>query len=176
MAPNGSPHIVSAADSGANVWDVLFRVAALCLAVLLVLAYLTGEEFAHTHALIGYGLAAVVVAAVYWELIRPPHARFHGSIFSAKTVATILRAALAPPRRASPAFAALGVLVLLAGLALVTLVVIALTHALWKPAAVDEMHEVVAYFALGLVAFYVVIVLIASTEHIERALTRRSKR
>jgi hypothetical protein len=54
--------------------------------------------------------------------------------------------------------------------------VIALTHTLWRPAAVDEMHEVVAYFALGLVAFYVVIVLIASAEHLERALSRRPKR
>ena len=44
------------AEAGANVWDVLFRVAAVCLGVLLVLAYVTGEEFQHTHVLIGYGL------------------------------------------------------------------------------------------------------------------------
>ena len=170
------PPVGSPADSGANVWDVLFRVAALCLGVLLVLAYLTGEEFQHTHVLIGYGLAAVVIVTIYWELVRPPHARFHGSIFSASTLTTVLRSSLAPPRKGPAAFAAMGVLVLLSILALVTLVMVALTHALWPPAAVDEMHEVVAYFALGLVAFFVVVVLIASAEHLERALARRSKR
>jgi len=172
----GSPHIDRPADSGANVWDVLFRVAALCLGILLVVAYVTGEEFEHTHVLIGYGLAAVVIATIYWELVRPQHARFHGSIFSTRTLATVFRTALAPPRKGPAAFAAMGVLVLLAILALVTLVVIALTHALWSAAAVTEMHEVVAYFALGLVAFFVVVVLIASAEHLERALGRRPKR
>lgn len=70
----------------------------------------------------------------------------------------------------------MGVLVLLAALALVTLILIVLTHSLWRVAAVDEMHEVVAYFGLGLVLFYVAVVLIASAEHLERALGRRPKR
>jgi len=164
------------AEAGANVWDVLFRVAAVCLGVLLVLAYVTGEEFQHTHVLIGYGLAAVVITTIYWELVRPPQARFHGSIFSAQTLNAILRTALAPPRKSPAAFAAMGVLVLLAALALVTLILIVLTHSLWRVAAVDEMHEVVAYFGLGLVLFYVAVVLIASAEHLERALGQRPKR
>ena len=68
------PNFGRPAEAGANVWDVLFRVAALCLGVLLVLAYVTGEEFQHTHVLIGYGLAAVVITTIYWELVRPPQA------------------------------------------------------------------------------------------------------
>lgn len=176
VGQNGSPHIDGPADSGAHVWDVLFRVAALCLSVLLVVAYVTGEEFQHTHVMIGYGFAAVVIATIYWELVRPPHSRFRGSISSARTLTTVFRSALAPPRKGSATFAAMGVLVLLAILALVTFVLIALIHALSRPAAVDEMHEVVAYFALGLVTFYVVVVAIASGEHLERALGRRPKR
>jgi hypothetical protein len=30
------------------------------------------------------------------------------------------------------------------------------------------MHEVVAYFALGLVAFHVIVVIVASAEHLDR--------
>lgn len=171
MPYNGSP-----ADTGVNVWDVLIRVAALCLGVVLLVAYLTGEEVQHTHTLIGYGLAAVIIATVYWELVRPHHARFLGPIFRADTLTTVFRTALAPPRKGPSAFAAMGVLVLLAILALVTLVLIVVTHSLWSAVAVDEMHEVVAYFSLGLVAFFVAVVAIASGEHLERVLGRRSKR
>lgn len=41
------------------------------------------------------------------------------------------------------------------------------THALWGATTIDEMHEVVAYFALGLVILHVVMVGIASSAYIE---------
>ena len=179
MAQIDRPHTDSSADSGAGVWDVLIRMAALCLAIVLVLAYVTGEEFQHTHALIGYGLAAVVIATIYWELVRPQDVRFRGSIlsvFRAGTFTNLVRVALARPGKGSAALAAIGVLLVLAVLALVTLALIVLTHAMWTAAAVDEMHEVVAYFSIGLVVFFVAVVAIASGEHLERALHRRPKR
>jgi len=173
------PHTDSSADSGAGVWDVLIRLSAVCLAIVLVLAYVTGEEFQHTHLLIGYGLAAVVIATIYWELVRPREVRFHGSILSVFRVGTftnLVRVALARPGKGSAALAAIGVLLVLAVLALVTLALVVLTHAMWTAAAVDEMHEVVAYFSIGLVVFFVAVVAIASGEHLERALRRRPKR
>lgn len=41
------------------------------------------------------------------------------------------------------------------------------THAVWGTTAIDEMHEVVAYFALGLVALHVVMVGIAGLAYLE---------
>jgi cytochrome b len=170
------PHIDGAAESTGDVWDVLIRMAAVCLGIVLVLAYVTGEEFQHTHALIGYGLVAVVFATIYWELVRPQQARFRGSVFNAATLVSALRNARALPGKGTGAVAIFGVLLVLAVLALVTLALIVLTHSLWSAAAVDEMHEVVAYFSIGLVVFFVAVVLIASAEHLERALGRRPRR
>jgi cytochrome b len=42
-----------------------------------------------------------------------------------------------------------------------------LTHALWGATSIDEMHEVVAYFAVGLIAFYVAMVIIASSGYVD---------
>ena len=52
-------------------------------------------------------------------------------------------------------------------LPLCALVLMALTHTLWGATWIDEMHEVVVYFALGLVVVYVVTVGLASIEVIE---------
>lgn len=47
-----------------------------------------------------------------------------------------------------------------------------LTHTLWGTTWIDEMHEVAAYFAVGLVAFYVAMAGIASSGHIEDRLRK----
>lgn len=73
----------------------IMRVAAWIVAVLLVVAYLTGEEIQHTHVLLGYGLAAVPVAGVVWELLAP-HARRSAS------AGTALNAARAGFRASTP--------------------------------------------------------------------------
>jgi hypothetical protein len=49
---------------------------------------------------------------------------------------------------------------------------ILVTHTLWGTTWIDEMHEVVAYFVIGLVAFYSAIVGIASIQYIDERLGR----
>jgi hypothetical protein len=49
------------------------RTAAWMTAALLLIGYATGEEFQHTHALLGYGFAAVLTATICWELIMRQH-------------------------------------------------------------------------------------------------------
>lgn len=61
---------------------------------------------------------------------------------------------------------------ILAALPLCALILMMLTHSLWGTVWIDEMHEVVAYFVVGLVAFYVVMVGVASSGHIEDRLRK----
>ena len=83
------------------VWDVLVRISGLCLLALLILAYVTGEEFQHTHVILGYAIAALLLISIYWELIRPHHARFPGSILSAQTIRAFLQSVRSNSAQAS---------------------------------------------------------------------------
>ena len=154
------------------LWDILIRISGLCLLALLILAYFTGEEFQHTHAILGYAIAALLLISIYWELIRPHHARFPGSILSAQSIRAFLQSVRSNSAQASArissAFAVTAIVIVLSVLAFSALLLMLLTHTLWRATSVDEMHEVVAYFALGLVVFHVTMVVIASGEHIER--------
>jgi hypothetical protein len=58
------------------------------------------------------------------------------------------------------------VFLILAALPSCALILMLLTHALWGATSIDEMHEVVAYFAVGLIAFYVAMVIIASSGYV----------
>ena len=64
------------------------------------------------------------------------------------------------------------VFLILAALPLCALILMLLTHTLWGTTLIDEMHEVVAYFAVGLVAFYVAMIGLASSGHIEDRLRK----
>ena len=61
---------------------------------------------------------------------------------------------------------------ILAALPFCALMLMLVTHTVWGTTWIDEMHEVVAYFAVGLVAFYVAMVSIASSGHIEDRVRR----
>ena len=170
-------HGFAADDNGhriaAAVWDASLRSAGIALLALLVVAYATGEEFEHTYMLIGCAIAALIVTNLYWELVRPHSLHLRGAHAPHITLAAALRGSLTLD---APAFVAIAVLVLTAVLAAVALILMAATHHLWPATAVDEMHEAVAYFALGLVALYIATVLIASSDHLERRLARLLRR
>jgi cytochrome b len=118
------------------------RISGWCLLILLIVAYATGEEYPHTHAIIGYGIAVLVVAAICWEFFRTRSA------------------ASDMPQTAGIAF--LIILPILSLLAASALMIMLITHNFWGTTLVDEMHEVVAYFALGLLAFYLAAVTVTS--------------
>jgi Na+/H+-dicarboxylate symporter len=63
----------------------------------------------------------------------------------------------------------------MAALPLCAVILMLLTHTIWGATRIDEMHEVVAYFAVGLVAFYVVMVGIASIGHVENRVRKLFK-
>jgi hypothetical protein len=138
------------------------------LLFMLALAYLTGEEYQHTHMLIGYGIAVVIAANLYWEVVRPHQLHLEGTHAPHDSFSAVLRDALSAD---TPGFVALTVLGLVSILASVALVLMALTH-LWVVPMVEEMHEAIAYFTLAIVVLHVAVVLIASADYLERRLAR----
>jgi hypothetical protein len=143
------------------IWDLLIRLSGIALLVLLVIAYSTGEEFPHTHVMIGYAIAALMAGAIFWAVIRPHHAQFPPTVYSPRAVKAMFQNADRVPKMLASIF------LILAALPLCALLLMLLTHTLWGTTWIDEMHEVVVYFAVGLVAFYVAMVGVASSGHIE---------
>ncbi len=154
------------------IWDLLIRLSGIALLVLLVVAYSTGDEFPHTHVMIGYAIAILVAAAIFWAIVRPHHAQFPPTVYTPRGIKALFQNADRTPKTLVSVF------LILAALPLCALILMLLTHTLWGTTWIDEMHEVVAYFAVGLVAIYIAMVGIASSGHIEdrlRNLLKRSK-
>jgi len=145
--------------SAAQTWDLLVRTSGVFLIILLAFTYFTGDEFHHTYQISGYGLAAVIIGNAYWELIRPHLRRQHqpGS-------GVLLRAARLPSSFPSFIVVVVGSLMVLAT---ATLVLGAVVHALSPTVDIDEIHEFIAYYVLGLVIVHVVGVVIASAGYLE---------
>ena len=150
----------------AMIWDLIIRLSGIGLFVLLVVAYATGDEFPHTHVMIGYAIAALTVAGIVWALIRPHDARFSHIEYSPRAIkARFVSAGTAPK-------ALVSMLLFLATLPLCALLIIFLTHTVWGTTWIDEMHEVVAYFVVGLVVFYIAMVGIAGSGNVENIIRR----
>jgi len=143
------------------IWDLLVRLSGIALFVLLVVAYSTGDEYPHTHMMIGYAIATLLVVAVFWTIVRPHHDRFPPTIYSPRGIKAQFQNADSTLRTLATIF------LILAALPSCALILMLLTHTLWGATRIDEIHEVVAYFAVGLVAFYTAMVGIASSGYVE---------
>jgi cytochrome b len=150
----------------ATLWDFVVRGSSVCLFMLLVVAYVTGEEVQHTHVLIGYAIAALLLIQLWWELFRPHQSRYLDSIFHLREVLALFQRAggeLTRTNKTTDGLFLMGIAMVVAAISFFALVLIFLTHNFYSATAIDEMHEVVAYFALGLVAFHIVMVVVIST-------------
>ena len=141
------------------VWDLLIRIFGIALFVLLVVAFSTGEEFPHTHDMIGYAIAALVVAGMLWAIVKPHHDRL--PIPSPRGAKVLFQNAYTVPKTLAFVF------LILTALPFCALILMLVTHTVWGTTWVDEMHEVVAYFVVGLVTFYIAMVGIVSSGYIE---------
>ncbi len=151
------------------IWDLLIRLSGIALLILLVVAYSTGEEFPHTHVMIGYAIAILVAAGIFWAIVRPRHVRFPSTVYSPGGIKALFQNADRVPRTLASVF------LILAALPLCALILMLLTHTLWGTTWIDEMHEVVAYFAVGLVVCYIAMVGIASSGYVEDLLRKMFK-
>ena len=143
------------------IWDLLIQLFGMVLFLLLIVAYFTGEEYPHTHDMIGYAIAALLAVSVFWAIVRPRRASFPPAVYTPRGIKAQFQNAAGLPRILAPVF------LIMAALPICALVLMALTHTLWGATWIDEMHEVVAYFAVGLVVVYVVMVGLASSGFIE---------
>ncbi|WP_296713696.1 hypothetical protein [Rhodoblastus sp.] len=143
------------------IWDLLIRLIGAALLLVLIVAYFTGEEIQHTHAIIGYAVAGLLAVGVFWALVRPRAARFPSTEYSVRGIKRQIENADRLPRTLASAF------LIMAALPFGALILMLLTHTLWGTTRIDEMHEVVAYFAVGLVACYIAMVVIASIGYME---------
>jgi hypothetical protein len=116
--------------------------------------------------MIGYAIAALVAAGMFWAVVRPRHPQFPPTVYSPRGIKALVQNADPIPRTLASVF------LILAALPLCALILMLLTHTLWGTTWIDEMHEVVAYFAVGLVAFYVAMIGLASSGHIEDRLRK----
>lgn len=142
-------------------WDLLIRVAGVALFVLLIIAYGTGEEYPHTHKMIGYGMAVLLLAGIFWSIVRPYDGRLPPINYSPRVITSQLQHAAGLPKTLMSLF------FILAALPLCAIIMIVVTHTIWGATWIDEMHEVTAYFVVGLVALYGAIVAIASIQYME---------
>jgi cytochrome b len=118
----------------AMIWDLLIRISGWGLFMLLIAAYVTGEEFQHTHLLIGYAIAVLVVASIFWMLIRPHSARFPGFALSPRTITALLQnvsSTAQPHATRMPTLGVAFICVILTVLALCAVIIMLITHTLW---------------------------------------------
>jgi cytochrome b len=150
-------------------WDFLIRLSGFVLFVLLIVAYSTGEEFPHTHSMIGYAIAALFAVGMFWAIVRPRTDRVPPTAYSPRGIMAQFKKADGTPKALASLF------LTLAALPVCALILMVLTHTVWGATWIDEMHEVVAYFTVGLVLFYIVMVGVASSGRVEDRLRRLLK-
>jgi len=148
------------------VWDLLIQLFGIALFVMLIVAYSTGEEYPHTHVMIGYAIAILLAVSLFWLVVKlndghtPPKWYNPGAIKTGFLNAGRLAKTLA------------FLFTILAALPMCALLIMLVTHSVWGTTRIDEMHEVAAYFAVGLIVPYVVMVGIASSGSIEGRLRK----
>ncbi|MGL4397424.1 MAG: cytochrome b/b6 domain-containing protein [Hyphomicrobium sp.] len=169
-------HVLDADTAGGSmppatvkVWDPFVRIFHWGLVTFFAVAFLTGDEIEWLHLAAGYGIAALIGMRLVWGLIGPRYARFSDFVKGPRAVTTFLMqsARLSAPRHLghNPAGGAMVValLAMLAGLSLTGFLMT--TDSYWGSEVLEDVHEVLANITLGLVAFHVLGVVVASFEH-----------
>jgi FtsH-binding integral membrane protein len=136
------------------------------LFVVLVIAYSTGEEYPHTHVMIGYAIAVLLAVSLFWLLVRLNESHSPSKWYSPSAIKVGFQNTSRLAKTLAFLFA------ILAALPLCALLIMLVTHSVWGTTRIDEMHEVAAYFAVGLIVPYVVMVGIASSASIEGRLRK----
>jgi cytochrome b len=159
----------ASAPATIKVWDLFVRVFNWSLVVTFAVAFLTGEGNETVHQASGYVIAALLAARIIWGFIGSKYARFSSFVVGPRKVSDFAMQSmrLRAPRHVghNPAGAAM-ILALLATLIGLTITGhLMTTDAYWGSKALEEVHEGLAYFTLGLVGLHVLGVLFTSVEY-----------
>lgn len=154
-----------------RVWDPLVRIFHWSLVLLFAFAFLTGDEWDQAHEIAGYTVGGLIAFRIVWGLVGTKHARFADFIYSPRSIISFIRESLLfrAPRYLghNPAGGAM-VIALLATIATIAVTGhMMTTDTWWGIEWVEEIHEIAAYSALGLVVLHLAGVALASLEHRE---------
>lgn len=166
-----------------RVWDPLVRIFHWSLVGLFAFAFLTGDEWQSAHEVAGYAVAGLVAFRIIWGVIGPRHARFTDFVRGPASILAYLRDALAMKAQRhighNPAGGAMIILLLVSIGGIAATGYMMTMDAYWGVEWVEELHEVLAYGTLGLIALHVAGVILASLAHGEnlaRAMVTGRKR
>lgn len=154
-----------------KIWDPLVRAFHWCLVASFAIAWMSAEEWNDLHQWAGYAAGALITLRLVWGLVGTRHARFAQFVRSPSTVATYLRDILAGRERRylghNPAGGAMILALMGCMAALCVTGWLYTTDAFWGEEWVEETHEFLANFLLGLVGLHVGGVLLAGIRHRE---------
>ncbi len=152
-----------------RVWDLPVRLLHWLLVLSIAAAWFTSDTIGPVHEWAGYAAAAIVLVRLRWGFTGSAHARFKDFVKPPRAVVSYLRQIVrgsAPRHRGhNPAGGAM----VLALMATITLVAVsgwaATTDLLWGYAWPVRLHTALAWLLVGLIAFHVAGVLLASWQH-----------
>jgi cytochrome b len=173
--PNGE--VMRASSERVQVWDLALRLFHWTLVIAIAVAFLSSEEdsaFNDWHVLSGWVAAVLIVFRLAWGFIGGEHSRFGDFIRPSRIpdhLTNLARGHGEPSLGHSP-LAAVAVVILLALIAAVV----------WTGAfggeAAEELHELIAWVLLAMVALHVVAVVLMSLlerENLVRAMVTGDK-
>lgn len=151
-----------------RVWDPLVRVFHWSLVGAMAYEFLF-EPGTFTHNAVGYAVLGLIAIRILWGLIGTRHARFRDFVTSpAATFNYVVQIVMGHPRRYighNPAGAMMVLVLMLAVTATAASGWAMTTDALWGSEWIEELHEVLAYGTLVLIALHVLGVIAASWQH-----------
>ncbi|MDZ3835953.1 MAG: cytochrome b/b6 domain-containing protein [Rhodospirillales bacterium] len=152
-----------------RVWDPFVRIFHWSLVGLFIVAFATGDESEWLHLTAGYAIAALILLRIIWGFVGPRHARFSDFVRTPHEVTDYVRNAM---RFRAPRFLGhnpaggvmiLALLAMLIGISATGFMMT--TGPFWGAEWVEELHEVLVYASLGLIALHVAGVVVSSLEH-----------
>lgn len=160
-----------------KVWDLPLRLFHWALVVAIALAFLSSEEDSALndwHVLSGWVAAVLIVFRLVWGVIGGEHSRFSDFIRPSRIphhLASLARGQREPTLGHNP-LGAVAVVILLA------LTAITVWTGAFGGEAAEELHEVIAWVLLAMVALHVVAVIVMSMlerENLVRAMVTGDK-
>lgn len=155
----------------ARIWDPIVRLFHWGLVLSFAVAWFTPETLESLHYWAGYVAGGLVVMRLLWGVLGTPYARFSQFVKSPKTVLQYLRAMLSGKEARhlghNPAGGAMVLALMGTMLAAAVSGWMMTTNRYFGIEWVANMHELIVYILLGLVAIHLAGVIFASLRHKE---------